>query len=259
MGAENFIAALPMYDWPERQSEVDAEWVTIRDSLRTRNIPAPDRIIRRNADMPSVPGGIRNADGEMIALDPATLPENEFDLFTLWRHPALIYAQTCYGPMEKGLADHVDVIAEPDYSGIEGGMGSDYSSALIMRKKEAGISIAAPTNGLAKIDIRQIAGQRFAYNEPHSMSGFLALEKDLHEDGYDMSIFPELIASGAHRASIRLVADGRADLAAIDARSWAMAQIYSPNMTDTLAVVGWTRRRPGLPFITSKKLAHFFT
>jgi len=253
------IAALPMYDWPERRSEVDAEWATIRDSLRAKNIPAPDQIIRRNADMPAVPGGIRNADNVIIAPDPATLPPEEFDLYTLWRHPALIYAQTCYGPMEKGLADHVTVVANPDYTGIEGGDGSKYSSSLIMRKRDVRQTVNAPLDGKAMIDVESLKGARFAYNEPYSMSGFLALEKDLTALGYDMSIFRERIATGAHRQSIQHIADGKADLAAIHARSWAMAQTYSLDITNNLAVVGWTRRRPGLPFITANRFAHFFT
>ena len=77
--------------------------------------------------------------------------------------------------------------------------------------------------------------------------------------GYDLGIFPEQIATGAHRQSIQCVADGRADLAAIDARSWSLAKTYSIELTNQLAVVGWTSRRPGLPFITANKLAHFFT
>ena len=38
-----FIAALPMYDWPEVRGETDALWVKIRDALQARGIAAPDR------------------------------------------------------------------------------------------------------------------------------------------------------------------------------------------------------------------------
>ena len=259
MSDGNYIAALPMYDWPERRSEVDAEWATIRESLRIRHIPAPDQIIRRNADMPAVPGGIRDDVNKAIAPDPATLPPDEFDLFTLWRHPALIYAQTCFGPMENGLDKHVSVVDDPDYTGIEGAHAATYSSALIMRKSEAGQNVNAPLDGKAVFNVDGMRGRRFAFNEPHSMSGYLALEKDLTMMGYDLGIFPKHIATGAHRQSIQCVADGKADLAAIDARSWALAKTYSTELTDRLAVVGWTSRRAGLPFITAKNLAHFFT
>ena len=95
-----FVAALPMYDWPERRAEVDAEWAALRDRLRAHGVDAPERLVRRNADLPPVPGGIRDADGAVIAPDPATLAPDEFDLATLWRHPALLLAQTCWGPMQ---------------------------------------------------------------------------------------------------------------------------------------------------------------
>ena len=129
----DFIAALPMYDWPDRRAEVDAEWAAIRDRLRAEGVEAPERLVRRNADMPAAPGGIRDDEGRVIAADPATLPPDGLDLATLWRHPRLLFAQACWGPLETtGLADHVEVVAQPDYSGVEGGEGEFYSSALVM-------------------------------------------------------------------------------------------------------------------------------
>ena len=129
-----FVAALPMYDWPERRAEVDAEWAALRDRLRAHGVDAPERLVRRNADLSPVPGGIRDADGAVIAPDPATLAPDEVDLATLWRHPALLLAQTCWGPMQAtGLAAHVAVVGQPNYSDVEGGQGTLYSSAIVMR------------------------------------------------------------------------------------------------------------------------------
>src|SRR5690606_38327160 len=88
-----------------------------------------------NADLPPVPGGIRDAEGRLIAPDPATLPPDDFDLPVLWRHPALLLAQTCWGPMEAGLEPYVQVVGQPDYSAYEGGEGSFYSSAIVMRSR----------------------------------------------------------------------------------------------------------------------------
>ena len=36
--------------------------------------------------------------------------------------------------MEQGLAEHVVVIGQPSYDGIEGGAGELYSSAILMRR-----------------------------------------------------------------------------------------------------------------------------
>lgn len=69
-----FVAALPMYDLPERRAEVDAQWISMRAILRSNGYDAPEYLIRRNADLPAVPGGIKDAAGNVIAPDPAALP-----------------------------------------------------------------------------------------------------------------------------------------------------------------------------------------
>ena len=60
------------------------------------------------------------------------------------------------------------------------------------------------------------------------MSGIIALTRELAALGETLDIFSERIESGGHRASIVAVADGRADVAAIDCRSWALAQRFEP-------------------------------
>ena len=243
------VAALPMYDWPERRFEVDAEWAAIRDRLRAAGIDAPERLARRNADLPPVPGGIRDPQGNLIARDPATLPPDEFDLETLWRHPAMLLTQTCWGPMiETDLQSHVRVVAQPDYSAFEGGQGPFYSSAVIMRAKRA--ATLAPADGSAVLPLDLLRGARFAFNDLHSRSGRLGLKADLEAGGEGLSIFAGLMHTGGHRLSIRAVAEGAADVAAIDCRSWALALLHEPGAKD-LRAVGWTKRRMGLPLISA--------
>ena len=70
-------------------------------------------------------------------------------------------------------------------------------------------------------------------------------------------MFSSRIETGGHRASIRAVATDMADVAAIDCRSWAMARQFEP-AARALAVVGWTARRKGLPFIAAKEFAGLF-
>jgi ABC-type phosphate/phosphonate transport system substrate-binding protein len=219
---EPYVAALPMYDWPERRHEVDAEWAALRDALRARGINAPESLTRRNADLPGYSGD---------------LPD-ELDLPTLWQHPNLLFAQTCHGPLELWLRG-VRVVGQEDYSGIEGGEGELYSSAIVMREK------SRPDAALMDL----LRGKRLAYNAPDSLSGYLALRRDLEVQGSGLHIFSALIETSGHRNSIRAVAEGRADVAAIDCRSWKLAQRFEPTV-QALEVVGWTSRRRGLPYIT---------
>ncbi len=247
-----FVAALPMYDWPEVRAEVDARWAAMRDRLRAAGIDAPERLARRNADLPPVPGGIRDRDGRPIGPDPATLPPDEFDLPTLWRHPMLLLSQTCWGPMiATGLAEHVTVVGQPDYSGIEGGEGTLYSSAIVMRRDAGAADMPGPGDGRPRLP-EVLGGLRLAVNGLDSMSGWLGIAEDAAQAG--LRLAPALV-SGSHRASIRAIAAGEADIAAIDCRSWALARRFEPAAGE-LVVAGWTGRRKGLPLVAAALLDH---
>jgi len=252
-----FIAALPMYDWPEVRAEVDAEWAVIRDRLRASGLAAPERLTRRNGDMPPVPGGVRDGSGRLIAPDPATLPPGELDLHTLWRHPRLVFSQTCWGPLEMSdLAEHVQVIGQPDYSAFAGGHGPLYSSVIVMRNGDAPQGAAAalpPDTGTANLPLDLLRGARFAFNAPDSMSGHLALKRDLEALVEGFAIFSGSIETGSHRASALAVADRAADVAALDCRSWSLFRRFCPEARK-LSPVGWTSHRKGLPHICAADL-----
>ncbi|CAN7382940.1 PhnD/SsuA/transferrin family substrate-binding protein [Phyllobacterium sp. LjRoot231] len=251
------VAALPMYDWSERRAEVDAQWMVLRDILRSNGLDAPDFLVRRNADLPVVPGGIKDAAGNVIAPDPAVLPPDELDRPTLWCHPDLLFAQTCWGPLELGLQAHVHVVGQDDYSGVDGGDGELYSSALVMRRG-AGMPVEAPLGGEARLPVEVMRQKRFAFNSHDSMSGYLALQRDLEAQGETLDLFVSHTETGGHRHSIEAIASGRADIAAIDCKSWELAQRYD-EAASALVVVGWTGKRKGLPFISAFELpAHLF-
>ncbi|MEX0956145.1 MAG: PhnD/SsuA/transferrin family substrate-binding protein [Rhizobiaceae bacterium] len=248
-----FIAALPMYDWLETRSETDAQWAQMRDALRRAGIDVPDELVRRNAEMPSVSGGITDEDGNVIAPDPATLPPGELDMHVLWRHPALLFAQTCWGPMELGLSKQVRVVGQPDYSPFEGGQGAFYSSAIVMRRGETRRQ-ASPDGGRAMLPLEAMRGARLAFNGPDSMSGIIALTRDLEAAGEGLDLFAERIETGAHRASVVDVVNGKADVCAVDCRTLDLVQRFEPKAAD-VEVVGWTARRKGLPYIASRHIA----
>ncbi|WP_353645627.1 PhnD/SsuA/transferrin family substrate-binding protein [Mesorhizobium sp. WSM2239] len=245
-----FIAALPMYDWPESRAETDAEWTRLREAFRAAGVNTRESLVRRNADLLPVPGGIRSLDGAILTPDPASLPPDELDFRALWLHPQLLFAQTCWGPMEQGLSRHVKVIGQPSYDGFEGGQGEFYSSAILMRRSEGQPQASPPSNGCAVIPFDLVRNRRFAFNSSDSMSGIIALTRDLQAMGENLEIFSERVETGAHRASIVAVAEGRADLCTVDCRSWAMALRFERAASE-VQVVGWTTRRKGLPYIAS--------
>ena len=58
--------------------------------------------------------------------------------------------------------------------------------------------------------------------------------------------------TGSHRGSIRAVAGGKADIAAIDCVAWALALRHEPAAGD-LKVIGRSPNYPSLPFITGNR------
>ena len=257
MRAVILIAALPMYDWPEVRHETDEDWHNLRAQFVNSGIPVCERLVRKNADMPPVPGGIRSPDGTLVAPDPARLPPDEFDVHTLWRHPGLVFAQTCWGPLEQGLADHVRVVGQPDYSAFQGGDGIYYRSAILMRRNGHDGDVNVPEHSGPSFDAAMLRNRRFTYNGSDSMSGLLALRRDLVALGAlkGEADFPdfwsETSISGAHRQSVINLAEGKADVAAIDCRTLDLCRRFEPALKD-LRIAGWTARRKGLPYITSR-------
>jgi ABC-type phosphate/phosphonate transport system substrate-binding protein len=171
------------------------------------------------------------------------------DIHDLWRDPGLVFGQTCWGPMRLGLARHVRVLAQPDYSDVEGGRGPFYRSALVARAPVGGAAdLPPPATPGAQLPLPSALAPRLAFNGRDSMSGWIALSQDAGDPG---NWAAALLETGAHRASLQAVAEGRADLAAIDCRSWALARRHEP-CTRGLVVIGWTAERLGLPYVTAR-------
>ena len=148
-----------------------------------------------------------------------------------------------YRDLRARVPAHVRVLAQPDYSDVQGGRGTMYRSAVVARAGAA----ASPPPKAARAALPALSG-RLAYNERGSLSGWIALAQDAGDPADWAS---GLVETGSHRESIRAVAEGRADLAAIDCRTWALALQHEP-CARGLVVIGWTAERPGLPFITAR-------
>ena len=66
--------------------------------------------------------------------------------------------------------------------------------------------------------------------------------------------FRAIVVTGSHEASVAAVAEGRADLAAIDCVSFALLARGRPELIERVAVVAESPRSPSLPFIASARL-----
>ena len=152
----------------------------------------------------------------------------------VWFDPDLVLSQTCGMPFRVMLHDKVQLVGTPNY-GLEGCAAGQYRSAIVVRKDDPRGALAAFENAV------------FAYNQTMSQSGFAAPYFHAKSQGV---WFKSQLATGGHVMSARAVAEGRADIAALDAVSWRLMQRYD-GFADHLRVLEWTAPTPGLPLITS--------
>jgi ABC-type phosphate/phosphonate transport system substrate-binding protein len=171
-----------------------------------------------------------NADGISA---PSELTRSITDPWDAWCDPALLLSQTCGLPFSAKLAGKTTLLGAPDFDVSGTGPGEYYSVVIVHRD-----------NSAKTLD--DLRGQRFAYNMRESQSGWAALAAVIDIPSH----FGELVLSGAHRASIHTVAEGRADAAAIDAVSWEMACRHDPAV-EKVSVLTRTPTTPSLPYITS--------
>ncbi|MCR9126039.1 MAG: PhnD/SsuA/transferrin family substrate-binding protein [Rhodobacteraceae bacterium] len=163
-----------------------------------------------------------------IGEGPARL-NRESDPWQIWCDPGLIFAQTCGMPYRTRLHGRVQLIATPDY-GLPGCPPGHYNSVLIAGRQ-------APPEAFT--------GGVFAYNDALSQSGWAGPMIWLSARAVR---FGAHLCTGAHLASAIAVAQGRADLAGIDAMTWAL--IRDRPECSGLHEIARTDPTPGLPYIT---------
>lgn len=163
---------------------------------------------------------------------PEALTRGEAAYWPAWQSPDLTLSQTCGYPFRARLHDKVTYIGTPDY-GVEGAAPGHYRSVFVVRRDD-------PRQTLADFD-----GAAFAYNEALSQSGWAAPQNHAAKLGLRL---PPALQSGGHRHSARAVAEGRADIAALDAVTHALLRGDEPAMAH-LRVIDRTDPTPGLPLI----------
>lgn len=164
---------------------------------------------------------------------PESLTREITDLWSHWRAPSLVLSQTCGMPFRLRLHEEVTLVGTPDY-GVEGCPAGHYCSRLVVRAADA------------RDRLEEFDGARFAFNDRFSQSGFSA--PLTHIENRRMR-FGTSVETGGHRASAHAVADGDADIAALDAVTWRLLQRFEPTL-GSLRVLDSTAPTPGLPYIT---------
>lgn len=155
-----------------------------------------------------------------------------------WQHPALLFGQACEYPL--ALRDGAGLIrlASPTYD-VPGCGPGQYSSVIVVRRDEAAGELGA------------LRGRVCAINERDSNSGMNLLRAAVAPFAGGRCFFAAVLESGGHWLSARRVADGDADLAAIDCVTWAHLAVADPALVSRLRPLTRTAASPALPFVTA--------
>ena len=164
--------------------------------------------------------------------------ERDIDLSEEWRDPGLLFSQTCGYPLTHAFAGIVQPVATPVYAAA-GCAGPKYSSAIIVRADD-------PAQALA--DLR---GRTAGINYSTSQSGYNVLRHMVAPLAVDGRFFGAVVETGGHPGSIAAVADGRADVAAVDCVTYALFQRAQPDAVAGLRVLTYSPQVPALPYVTS--------
>ncbi len=100
-----------------------------------------------------------------------------------------------------------------------------YFSEVIVRRESPARSF---------LDLR---GRSWAYNDPCSLSGYYNLLKKLAEIGEDGGFFDRVFCSESHLNSMRMVAGGEVDAAAIDSNVLKIKLKSAPELGERLRVI----------------------
>jgi ABC-type phosphate/phosphonate transport system substrate-binding protein len=144
-----------------------------------------------------------------------------------WLDPRLALAMSCGWPLVTALRDDVRTVGTFEFE-LDGAVSHLYRSVVVAREE---LSLSSLGEGTA------------AVNSEDSLSGHISLVAALGE-----SVRP-VVWTGAHVRSIEAVRSGLADVASIDALTWAYVGREDPASLEGLVVIGRGPAVPALPLI----------
>lgn len=197
------IASFPMYDLDEVRAHTDALWraiaAEIRGASRSRRLSVPEALTR--------PAG---------------------DLLEHWLRTDIVLSHTCGYPVANSFTPLQHVLGSFDVATGEPGVPGWYRSVIVCREDDHRI------HGPEKRGITAFDGAIAAVNDEGSLSGWVSLGWAMAEAGATAG---SIVLSGSHVESARIVRNGTADLASLDAHTLALLRAHRPVAVEGLHVV----------------------
>lgn len=99
----------------------------------------------------------------------------------------------------------------------------------------------------------QLRGQRWAYNEPGSHSGYNITRYHLATLGATAAYFGQVIESGAHQLSLELLRAGKIDATAVDSTVLELAYERDPSLRNAVRVITTLGPSPIPPWVIRRQ------
>ena len=208
------FSSLPMFDFPELRGHTDALWAVWANELGRLGVDAPPSLIR---------------------------PDEA--LLTHWRRPELLVSQTCGYPYAAALRPSVTTFGTFAYEIPEGQRPGFYRSVIVARESDHRVGAVLATDNL-----RAFNGATVAINATDSLSGCVSLGAALVNGG--VTQVSNVVVSGSHANTLTVLQRGEADIAAIDAVSFALLGDVRPAALDGITIIERGPTIPCLPLIT---------
>ena len=167
---------------------------------------------------------------------------HDVPLKDLWSDRRLIFSQCCGYDIVHRYRDRLQILATPTYTATGCDRGQ-YASAVVVPQASS------------YDDVLDMAGKVAVINGPESHSGTSALFGLVGPLARDGRFFSEIIISGGHAQSLRILQRGEADVAAIDCATLALLTRYRPVAVEGLRRLGLTYSAPAPPYVTNADVA----
>ena len=155
-----------------------------------------------------------------------------------WRDPDLLFGQICGYPLINNPSFSLRVLGLPVYDAPGCGEGT-HRSFIVARQDDADT-------------IQAYRGRRAAINDIGSNTGMNLFRVLIAGIADARPFFGEVRETGAHRQSISAIVMGEADIAAIDAVTYAAVVGAEPELTASLRIIAATAEAATPPFVTSR-------
>jgi ABC-type phosphate/phosphonate transport system substrate-binding protein len=155
-----------------------------------------------------------------------------------WHDPDLLFGQICGFPLVTDSSLALRVLALPVYD-APGCGDALHRSFLVTRKGDADT-------------LEAYRGRRAAINDRGSNTGMNLFRAKVAPLAGGGSFFGDVRETGAHRQSLSAIVMGEADLAAIDAVTFAAINRAEPELSASLQTIGTTAASPTPPFVTAR-------